>query len=87
MKGVTLKQIQNWKTSKKETSVKRIQGLEGIRFVAAAGYHSLAISDIKTTEGPPLSLYSWGCGAYWQLGHNKVRDCYNLSKPKRVKFR
>jgi hypothetical protein len=48
----------------KETSIKQINGLEGIRYIAANGFHSLALSDIGSTDGPPMALYSWGWGAY-----------------------
>ena len=48
----------------KETSIKQIDGLEGIRYIAASGFHSLALSDIDEDQGPALALYSWGWGAY-----------------------
>lgn len=56
--------IENWVTSMKETSIKQIDGLEGIRYIAASGFHSLALSDIDEDQGPALALYSWGWGAY-----------------------
>ena len=77
----------NFYTVKTRTTPVRIPSLESIRFVAAAGSHSLAISDSNAGDNPGLALYSWGWGAYGQLGHSKVRNSYNLSKPKRVKFR
>ena len=32
-------------------------------------------------------MYSWGWSAYGQLGHPKIKNYYNLDRPKKVKFR
>ena len=65
----------------------RIFALENIRFVAAGESHSCAISDANSGDNPSHALYTWGWGAYGQLGHSKIQNAYNLSKPKHVKFR
>ena len=61
--------------------------IEHIRFIAAGDSHSLAISDRMKDNVPQSELYSWGWGAFGQLGHNKIRNSYNLDRPKKVKFR
>jgi hypothetical protein len=40
-------EIENWVTSLKESAIKQVDGLEGIRYVAAGAFHSFAISDIN----------------------------------------
>jgi alpha-tubulin suppressor-like RCC1 family protein len=84
---IQIEQIDNWVTSLKESAIKQVDGLEGIRYIAAGAFHSLAVSDMNSDEGKKLALFSWGWGAYGQLGHSKIRDSFNLRKPKQVKFR
>lgn len=74
-------------TSLKESAVKQVAGLEGIRFIACGAFHSLAVSDFNNDEGDSLALYSWGWGAYGQLGHSNIKNSFNLRKPKQVKFK
>lgn len=61
--------------------------MEGIRFIACGAFHSLAVSDFNKVDSRSLALYTWGWGAYGQLGHYKVKSDFNLRKPKQVKFK
>ena len=85
--GATNDLMGNFYYVKTKSTPVRIHALENIRFIAAAGSHSLAISDSNSGDNPGLALYSWGWGAYGQLGHSKIQNSYNLPKPKLVKFR
>ena len=72
--------------SKTKSTPQRVE-IEHIRYIAAGDSHSLAISDSIKDNQMNSELYSWGWGAFGQLGHSKIRNSYNLDRPKKVKFR
>ena len=78
--------LQTYMHSKTKPTPQRVE-VENIRFIAAGDSHSLAISDSSTDGKQQSELYSWGWGAFGQLGHSKIRNSYNLDRPKKVKFR
>jgi len=43
--------IENWVTSLKESAIKQVDGLEGIRYITSGAFHSFAISDTNLAEG------------------------------------
>jgi len=57
-----------------------------MRYIAAAGNHSLAISTEYDKGHAKSDVYTWGSSASGQLGHYKVKNTYNITKPKKVKF-
>jgi alpha-tubulin suppressor-like RCC1 family protein len=59
-----IEQVENWVMSLKESAIKQVVGLEGIRFIACGAFHSMALSDLNNHEGESLALYTWGWGAY-----------------------
>ena len=71
--------------SKTKPTPERVD-IEHIRYIAAGDSHSLAISDSMHNKKPTSELYSWGWGAFGQLGHSKIKNSYNLDRPKKVKF-
>ena len=72
--------------SKTKSTPQRVD-IEHIRYIAAGDSHSLAISDSMHNNKPKSELYSWGWSAFGQLGHSKIRNSYNLDRPKKIKFR
>ena len=83
----TSDKIENWVTVLKESAIRQVFGLEGIRFIACGAYHSLALSGATSDGIRAYSLYSWGWGANGQLGHSQIKNQFNQSQPKYVKFR
>lgn len=57
-----------------------------MRYIAAAGNHSIAISTEYDKGQAKSDVYTWGLSSSGQLGHYKVKNTYNITKPKKVKF-
>ena len=77
--------LQNYLYQKTKSTPQRVD-IENVRFIAAGDCHSLAITDLSHDGEFESKLYSWGWSAYGQLGHSKIKNSYNLDRPKVVKF-
>ena len=78
--------LDNYYYAKTKPTPQRVD-VENVRFIAAGDSHSFAISDSSHDGNQTSNLYSWGWGAFGQLGHHKIKNYYNLDRPKKVKFR
>ena len=57
-----------------------------VRFIAAGKNHSAAVTMTSADGESDTKLYTWGLSSHGQLGHEKVKNSYNISRPKKVKF-